>query len=250
MKYLILVFFIIGTAHATVTDKQFSADAVITIPGEPQTISKLYVGQGVVRTDITTKNGLIIDIVFPNEGKLVKLNPQLKQYINLPIKKQNNDFSVNTNPCNRLQNASCSLLSEETVNGQVTQKWQVVTLIQNKRITTVHWIDKQRKLAIRERFNDGSMADMVLQEQETINNRHVEKWVRTLKRVDGSVTSSFQWYDPELKISIREALPGGYVRELKNIVLAKQQDELFRVPDDYSMIKPEDLSYKTEKMTR
>jgi len=248
MKYLIIGFFIVSTAHAAVTDKQFSADAVITIPGEPQTVSKLYVGNNVVRTDINTQNGLIIDIVFPMEGKLIKLNPQFKQYINIPVRKQTNDSKLNANPCDRLQNASCALLGEELINGLKTKKWQVITLVNNKKVKTLHWIDKQRKLAVREIFNDGTTANMKLLKEEMINNRNVEKWVRTLHRVDGSIVSSYQWYDPQLKISIREELPGGYIRELKNIVLARQKSDLFKVPEGYSRVKPDQSHYKNKKM--
>ena len=44
---------------------------------------------------------------------------------------------------------------------------------------------------------------------------------------------SIQWYDKQLKMVIREELPGGYVRELRNIKLAKQPKELFSIPAGY-----------------
>ena len=39
-----------------------------------------------------------------------------------------------------------------------------------------------------------------------------------------------QWYDPELKIAIREELPGGYIRELRDIKTGKQEKDLFEIP--------------------
>ncbi len=241
-KCLILVFLIINTANAALTDEQFSADAVITIPGEPQTSSKLYVGLNVVRTEVKTQNGLIVDIVYPLEGKLIKLNPQLKQYIEMPIKKQTNDLQEKNNPCLRLQHATCTKLGNEKINGFNTQKWKIITLQEGKKVRTLHWVDVQRQLAIREFFNDGSMAEMILEKNEIINNRKTEKWVRTLSRADGTTVLSYQWYDPQLKISIREELVGGYIRELKNLKIAIQNENLFEIPDDFKVLESENIN--------
>ncbi len=240
-KCLILTLIFINTAYAAVTDKEFSADAVITIPGAPQTNSKLYVGKNTVRTEVETQHGLIIDIVYPLEGKLIKLNPQLKQYIEIPIEKQTSDKQIKSNPCYRLQNSTCTQLGEENINGIKTHKWQIISLQNGKNIRTLHWIDSQRQLAIREFFSDGSMAEMQLEKNEVINGRKTEKWVRMLSRPDGSIVNSYQWYDPQLEISIREELPGGYIRELKNVKLGKQKNSLFKIPDDYTIMKPADF---------
>lgn len=246
-KYLILLFLMINNVHAAVSDKAFSADAMVTIPGEPKTISKLFVGKDRVRTEVTTQNGVIVDIVFPMEGKLIKLNPQLKQFIEIPIAKQTHKQQSSNNPCYRLQHATCTQLGEENINGMNTQKWKIISLQQGKNVRTLHWVDTQRQLAIREFFNDGSMAEMVLEKNETMNNRKTEKWVRTLSRPDGSTVNSYQWYDPQLNISIREELPGGYIRELKNIKVGKQKNSLFVVPDDYSPMKPQgDLPHPSQ----
>ncbi|VAW55764.1 hypothetical protein MNBD_GAMMA07-1021 [hydrothermal vent metagenome] len=234
VKYLALVFFIISTANAAVTDKQFSADAIISIPGKAQTSSRIYVGKNVIRTEIQTQNGLIVDIVYPLEGKLIKLNPRLKQYFEIPIEKYKNDLQINENPCYRLKNTTCTKLKEENINGLITQKWKIVALEKGKSIKTLHWIDIQRQLAIKEIFSDGSRVDMILKKNEIINNRKVEKWVRTLSRSDGLVINSFQWYDPQLKMAIREELPGGYVRELMNIKIGVQENILFEIPKNYS----------------
>ncbi len=250
VKFLLLTIFITGAANAGVANKPFSADAVMTIPGQPKTTSKLYVGDNVVRTEVNTQNGLIVDIVYPLEGKLIKLNPQLKQYVEIPIEKQTNSLQTKTNPCYQLQNANCTQLGEENVNGRKTQKWQIITQQQGRNIRTLHWVDVERQLAVREFFDDGSMAEMVLEKNETVNKRNTEKWVRTLSRPDGSSVYSFQWYDPKLKISIREELPGGYIRELKNIKTGVQKKSLFKIPKGYSVMKPLENTNKTNQFKR
>jgi hypothetical protein len=52
----------------------------------------------------------------------------------------------------------------------------------------------------------------------------------------GEAMESFQWYDPQLKIAIREELPGGAYRELRNIQIGKQSASLFQIPADYRKI--------------
>ena len=228
-----------GASYASITDKEFSADAVVSIPGQPSTTSKLFVGKNVVRTEVQTADGVIIDIIFPYKGKLVKLNTKHQQYIEIPIEKQTID--QDNNPCNRVKNATCTLIGNELVDGRDTQKWQIVAVKQGKSVRTLHWVDTKRQLAIREFFNDGSMAEMKLETKETINGRKTERWIRTISRPDGSTVSSYQWYDPQLEISIKEELPGGYVRELKNIKVGIQKKTIFDVPDNYKMMRPEQL---------
>ena len=232
-----ITFLMFSVSQASEINKEFSADAVMTIPDQPQTISKLFIGKDSVRTEVTTQNGVIIDIVFPEEGRLIKLNKSLKKYIEVPIEKKESNTNNKNNPCNRVKNATCTHMGNETINGQETQKWQIVSILDGKTVRTLHWVDIKRQLAVREFFSDGSMAEMMLQQLETINNRETEKWVRTLSRRDGSSVSSYQWYDPILEISIREELPGGYIRELKNIKIGSQKTSLFDIPDDYTIVK-------------
>ena len=83
---------------------------------------------------------------------------------------------------------------------------------------------------------DGSVADLKMIRKEKINGRDTEKWERTLSRPDGQNIKSYQWYDASLEIAIREELPGGYVRELKNIEVSKQPEKLFNIPENYKRI--------------
>ncbi|NNG13734.1 MAG: hypothetical protein HKM22_01080, partial [Gammaproteobacteria bacterium] len=42
-----------------------------------------------------------------------------------------------------------------------------------------------------------------------------------------------QWYDPEIKIVVREEHDDGYVRELRDIKVGKHSKSLFLVPKGY-----------------
>ena len=236
LRSLIASILLSTTAYAAVTVQEFSADAVVTIPGQPVTKSKLFIGKNAVRTEIETQNGLMIDIVYPAEGRLIKLNPEYKKYLELTTEKQTSNNTLS--PCNKIKNASCTFMGNETVDGRQTQKWQMVSVKNGQQTRSFHWIDTERQLAIREFFTDGSLAEMKFEKNETLNGRKTEKWIRTVSRPDGSLVSSYQWYDPVLEISTKEELPGGYIRELNNIKVGKQKASLFSVPEDYSRIMP------------
>lgn len=53
---------------------------------------------------------------------------------------------------------------------------------------------------------------------------------------DGTAKTSTEWYDKELKIVIREELPGGYVREMRDIVVGPQDPGLYLVPQGYQQV--------------
>lgn len=220
---------------------EFSADAFMTTPQQPEITSKIYVGKEAVRTESNINNQKMIEIAFPGKGLVVLINTQQKAYKEIKKNKSvTNETKVDNNPCDQMPNAQCQSLGKEKINGIETEKWQVISNSRGRQMRTLHWIDVKRKLALREFFPDGSVAELKMVLKEKISDRNTEKWQRTMSRPDGSTMVSFQWYDPELKMAIREALPGGYLRELKNIKIAKQPGELFEIPKDYTKIENQD----------
>lgn len=224
-----------GQVYAATKQTEFSADAVITMPNVPTRVSKLYVGKDAVRRESTSNGQTIIEIVYKNEGKAVLINEHLRSYREntFDLKKQNNDI----NPCEQIKNAICEKLGKETIDGMKTEKWQIISNENGRKMRTLHWVDTKRKLALREFFPDGSVAELKRIKKEKLNGRNTEKWRRELNRPDGSSNDSYQWYDTGLGIAIREELPGGFIRELKNIKIANQPASLFKVPEDYRKIE-------------
>ena len=70
---------------------------------------------------------------------------------------------------------------------------------------------------------------------EKLNNRETDKWIHHIKLANGDTQQSFQWFDKELKISIRETFPNGNSQELQNIVVQDLQDKLFTMPVGYEI---------------
>jgi hypothetical protein len=71
---------------------------------------------------------------------------------------------------------------------------------------------------------------------ETVNGRNAEKWRFTATQGDQTMTS-LVWVDKELRMPIRQELPGGAVSELKNIQVGPQPVRLFQVPPEYTRIE-------------
>lgn len=235
LVFLVCLLLISSNLFAQSKIIEFSADAVISAPQHQDKKTKLFVSANAVRSEIEANGQKIVEIVYPEEGRAILINDSLKSYrerlFERKVEKDNNS------PCDQIKNAVCEKLGNERVAGYETEKWQVISNNAGKKLRTLHWIDIKRRLAIREFFPDGSVAELKMLKKEQVNGRSTEKWQRSLSQPDGKSAESYQWYDTELKIAIKEELAGGYVRELKNIKIVKQAKELFDVPTGYKKIE-------------
>lgn len=71
---------------------------------------------------------------------------------------------------------------------------------------------------------------------EQVNGRNTEKWEIVVAQ-DGRKMRSLVWIDRGLGFPVREELPGGFVRELRNIQEGPQPAHLFQVPKAYKRIE-------------
>lgn len=224
-----------GYSYAAKQSIEFSADAVISTPQYPVNQTKLFVSKDAVRSEKNINGQDIVEIVYLNEGRTVLINDSLKEYKEKTVLQPN---KIKTNsPCDQIIDAVCEKIGAEEIAGIKTEKWQITSNSRGKKLQTLHWIDVKRKLAIREFFPDGSVAELKMLKKEKVNGRDTEKWQRSLIRPDGKVINSYQWYDTGLKIAIKEELLNGYIRELKNIKVKKQPVSLFNVPSNYKKIE-------------
>jgi hypothetical protein len=69
-----------------------------------------------------------------------------------------------------------------------------------------------------------------------LGGRQTEKWEIAMTGPDGQTVSTFEWYDPELEIAIKQEFPGGMVSEMTNIRVGPQPDQLFGIPAGYERI--------------
>lgn len=140
------------------------------------------------------------------------------------------------NPCAAMPDANCENLGTETVSGRQAVKWKMTFSHQGKVYASTEWIDKERHMPLRSERADGSRSEMVFLGQDQLGGRPAEKWEMKSSQSGKAPESSYQWYDPQLDLAIREEFPGGFVRELVNIREGQQPESLFSVPAGFKQI--------------
>jgi negative regulator of sigma E activity len=228
------------TAQAASQVIQFSATAVQQTPDRPVMKAKIYVGADAVRSEYEMNGQKFVEIVREKEKTRIMLNPARKEYVvqtgasvDLP---ETRAKKTDVTPCEGVTNVTCVKLGEENVNGRAAEKWEFISKNQGRELRSLVWLDKQKRLPVRQLYPDGSMSEMNLLGKEKVNGRMTEKWEVATIQTNGQRSRSLQWHDVQLKIAIREELPGGYLRELKDINFGKQPGKLFEVPSDYKQI--------------
>jgi len=219
---------------------EFSADAVQQVPSRPEYKARMYVSKTAVRTESTMNNVPVVEITKVKEQTRLMLVPGEKIYLLQKGNKQDPAWieqkTDTKKPCKDMPDTTCKLLGEEKINDRQTQKWEFAVNRNGQSYRSLLWIDNERRMPIREFFPDGTVTELKMLGKENMNGRQTEKWSATITRTDGYQMVSHQWYDPELKISIREEMQGGFVRELRNIKTGKQDTKLFEVPAGFRKV--------------
>jgi len=231
----ILLLLVSLSSSAFELNVEFSADAVQVSPGQPPLTSKMYVSKFAVRTEMNQHGNRIVDIAYPKKGKRLLLYPEKKMYLEKTGLAVSSSWAGKApkTPCEGIKNIRCKKLGKEKINKLKVDKWQIERTVNGKIFKSLHWIDSKRHFAIKEMFPDGGMLELELIGKETLNGREVEQWVSRYTHPSGRNRLSRQWYDPQLKMVIKEELPGGFLRELTNIKVSKQSNNLFKLPKGY-----------------
>lgn len=219
---------------------EFSATAVQIAPGRPDVQKKMYVGKDMVRTESELNNTQLIEITKTKEQLRLFIVPSEKVYMQQkgsgPVISVTPDKLASENPCAGMRDTSCKLLSTEKINNRPAEKWEFTAIQGDQVYLSLHWIDVEHRMLVREFFPDGTFTELTPLGTETINGRHTEKWLWQTSGPGGLGNSATQWYDPELKIAIREEMQGGFIRELRDIKTGKQDSSLFEIPAGYRQV--------------
>jgi hypothetical protein len=219
---------------------QFSANMVRRGPDGQVTSGKMFVGDGRTRMEMSQQGQEVIRINDQNRHMEWILFPDQQSYLErgappgaeaaAAAPKQ---LSAEADPCAAMPGVTCRRVGVEDVNGRPAVKWEMSTTQQGETLTGAQWLDQERGLPLKSVMPNGPTMELKILGQETIDGRRVEKWETTMTVPKQQPIRTFQWYDPELKLAVREEFPGGYVSELKNIRVGPQPDDLFSVPAGY-----------------
>lgn len=228
-------------ALAASPNVQFSAQTVQSSPDKTTRHAQIYVGDNQVRLDYQQDGQQMVEIYDMKNQRALLLIPEQRSYMErkLPPGGISNPMlpSKETSPCTMLPDAQCKQLGRETMYGRPVVKWEMVVTQDDQPLRSLHWIDAERNMPLRQTFPDGTVSEMRLLGQESLGGRATERWEITTTRSDKESMTTTQWYDPQLKIAIREELPGGYFRELRDIRVGAQSPQLFMIPAGYQLTK-------------
>ncbi|RNE94211.1 hypothetical protein [Marichromatium sp. AB32] len=229
-----------GASAAT----EFSAEMLGRAPDGQTTSGRMYVGDGRMRVEMTREGREMVRIVDRDQGREWLLLPAQRVYMerSLPPQAGNDPLpapSAERNPCAGLPEMNCRRAGEETVGGRAAVKWEMTISRDGQTLTGAQWLDVERGLPLKYEMPDGRRMELHLVGEERLDGRQVEKWEVTASAPNQQPTRTFQWFDPELGLAVREEFPGGYVRELDAIRVGPQPDHLFSVPEGYSRAEPQ-----------
>ncbi len=218
----------IGTVQAI----QFSANAVLSTPGRADVSTHLYYSSGRIRKEFFYYGEPVIQILDANkhvswmcftDQQLCYENQSLEE-INIGIE------NAIHSPCEDNATLKCENLGQQNLNNRPAVQWKIIANEGDKELVSHLWLDAELKIPVKQTLFNGTSIELEWLGSEKLDNRDTEKWIQRIKLPSGEVQESYQWFDKELKISIRESFTNGNSQELKHIVVENIPDKLFTIP--------------------
>ncbi len=211
----------------------YSATAVHGIPGAPETSGKVIKSGENMRLEFEQNGRKVIQILLPEQGVMYVLDPQSKSYLELRGQSVPATAGAGANaPCNeQSQLAVCKQTGSDMVSGISVERWQLSAQPQTPPLTIL-W-DPTRRQALRQDFPDGSNLAMSFKAMENLNDRSTEHWQIRLHSPGQEAQYGDWWFDPALRVVVREDLPGGETRRLDDITIGPVDPSAFVVPEGW-----------------
>lgn len=231
----------ISGAALAQSNVQFSGLAVQSGPDGKNREAQLYVGDNQVRLEHSRNGQPTVEIYDMKHQRMLLLVPEQKVYMqrDFTMGAAGNPITspTDSNPCASMSDAQCKKVGTDTLYGRSVSQWEMSVERDDKTLNSLHWMDDERHMSLRDVWPDGSTTESILQGKEMLYGRPTERWEQTTTGPNGKKRTTIQWYDPELKIAVREEMPGGLFREIRDIRVAPQPASLFDVPAGYERVE-------------
>ena len=228
-------------APAGQSNVQFSAQAVQETTDGNNRNARIYVGDNQVRLEYYKGELLMAEVYDMKNRRVLLMVPQQETYLerSLPEGGMINPMLPpgDSNPCLHVPQATCRKLAQEPLFGRDADKWEMRVKQKGRELVSLHWMDDERHMPLREQWPDGTVSELRPLGEERLDGRPVERWEKKTTYPDGRITLSTQWYDPELQIAVREELADGKFRALRDIRVEPQPVQLFEVPAGYRQLE-------------
>ncbi|MCP4075957.1 MAG: hypothetical protein GY744_07220 [Gammaproteobacteria bacterium] len=231
----LIVLFQLGILSTCADALQFTANAVMSTPGRADVSTYLYYSTGRIRKEFFYYGEPVIQILDANKHiSLMCFTDQTLCYENKTLEEINIGIEkAITTPCENNSALSCENLGLVEINQRHAVKWKITAKEGESEKVSNLWLDKELNIPVKHTLFNGTIIELKWLGDEKLNNRETDKWAQTIKLANGETLESFQWFDKELKISIRETFPNGNSQELQHIVVKEIDNKLFSMPVGY-----------------
>ncbi|MBT3206323.1 MAG: hypothetical protein HOM14_17675 [Gammaproteobacteria bacterium] len=232
-----LLFFQIGILSTYADALQFTANAVMSTPNRADVSTYLFYSTGRIRKEFFYYGEPVIQILDANKHiSLMCFTEQTVCYENKTLEEINIGIEgTMTSPCDKNSTLNCENEGVVEINNRQAVKWKIIAKEGEKEKVSHLWLDTELNIPVKQTLSNGTVMELKWLGVEKLNNRETDKWIHHIKLANGDTQQSFQWFDKELKISIRETFPNGNSQELQNIVVQDLQDKLFTMPVGYEI---------------
>jgi len=228
----LFIYLLLMTCSSASFAVQFSATAVMSTPGRSDTSSRIYFSPEKIRKEFFYYGEPVVQILNSKDKvSLMCFSDQKVCYENALLEKINVGITeAKSNPCSGLKGVACKKVSEELLNNRKAIKWKLSRKQGEKIFYSYVWVDSEINIPVKRLENNKSSTELVWQGNEQLGNRDTLKWLEIVALGNGKQMKRQQWFDKELKISIKQAYENGSRQELKDIIVEELDNHLFEMP--------------------
>lgn len=223
-----------STAQQSDAALAYTATAIHSVPGQTETSGLVVRSDENMRLEFDQNGQKVIQVLLPDQGVMYILDPQSQTYLELSgaqMPASSNQSSAA--PCSAQSGmAVCQRVGVDTISGIQVERWLLANNPQTQPVAIL-W-DPTRRHALRQDFPDGSTTALSFVSMEELNGRATEHWALKILAPGQEPLTGGWWFDPEIRVVVREELPGGEIRRLENIVVGPVDPALFQLPTGWS----------------
>lgn len=208
----------------------YSARALHLLPDGTQTEGRVVKSGPDMRLEYTENGRAVVQIIRRAEGVMYMLDPGTKSYFEVRGTPSADPTGAGyMPPCPEGDpTLACAFKGNEVSSGITAELWEI-SIPGQPGTTAILW-DGARHRALRQTNPDGSTMTMSFVAMENIGGRDVEHWQIAFQAA-GQPPQTGEWfYDPQLRVEVREVMPGGESRTLEDVAVGPVDPSNFEVP--------------------
>lgn len=189
-----------------------------------------------MRLEYTEAGRQVIQIIRRAEGVMLMLDPATTSYVELrgaPTADPTGSGYLPPCPEND-PSLDCRFVGTEVVSGITAEAWEIARPGQPG-TSRILW-DGARHKALAQTFPDGSESRMSFVGMQNISGRQAEHWTVTMTAPGRDPSEGAWFYDPELRVEVREESPDGEARWLDEITVGPVDARLFVAPEGWTKV--------------